>query len=249
MKTRVPMVTAAIAAITLALGSCSDSHETLTPTGPSAIGDAAEAPATSRTTASPTTAGVQVNDETSGTGDNWQNTGLNRSYTYIEGVPGTPRHVRVRPTGEKGGGSYEVEVSWEPPNWGATDAHTLMMEVVDGTTVKATATWITRPRITSPATGHVFAAEGRAKVSLCNDVGCGPPWDAGSIVIGDAMEKPGPPEMTIKPAAGIGDKIINGRVFEQNYYTLDLNWRNTDFARKVQLEYWYGRHEGGRRPS
>ena len=205
MKPRVPMITAAVAAMTLAISGCSDNHETVTPTGPSAIGDAAEAPATSRTTASPNTAGVQVNDETSGTGDNWQNTGLNRSYTYIEGVPGTPRHVRVRPTGEKAGQSYEVEVSWEPPNWGATDAH----DAEDGGRRRNnrqehlnqesgwTSSWKASNHVADNG-AVLLAAEGRAKVSLCNDVGCGPPWDAGSIVIGDAMEKPGPPEMTIE---------------------------------------------------
>ena len=166
MKPRVPMITAAVAAMTLAISGCSDNHETVTPTGPSAIGDAAEAPATSRTTASPNTAGVQVNDETSGTGDNWQNTGLNRSYTYIEGVPGTPRHVRVRPTGRKGGQSYEFEVSWKPPNWGATDAHALKMEVVDGTNRQdhlnlADEHYTPSNRRRRYDVGDMFAAEGR----------------------------------------------------------------------------------------
>ena len=239
MKPRVPMITAAVAAMTLAISGCSDNHETVTPTGPSAIGDAAEAPATSRTTASPNTAGVQVNDETSGTGDNWQNTGLNRSYTYIEGVPGTPRHVRVRPTGRNRGQSYEFEVSWEPPNWGPNDAHEVKMEVVDGQTVITSGRTSTiHPPIESPVTTLLQTAEGRFHMSLCNDVGCGPPWDAGSIVIGDAMEKPGPPEMTIKREQGAGTDIINGKVFESDVYHLNLNWRNTDFARDVQFEYW-----------
>ena len=100
MKTKVPMIAGAIAAMTLTVSSCSDNHETLTPTGPSAISEAAEEPATSRTTGNPT-AGVQINDEIPRTGDNGQNTEGSRasSYTYIEGVPGTPRDVRVRPTG------------------------------------------------------------------------------------------------------------------------------------------------------
>ena len=240
MKPRVPMITAAAAAITLALGSCSDDRESATPTGPSAITQAAEAPGIPRTT-EPATASPQLNGEITGTGNNWQDSGPNGTlnYTYIPGVPGTPQHVRVRPTGRNLGQSYEIEVSWEPPNWGPNDAHEVKMEVVDGQTVITSGRTSTiHPPIESPVTTLLETAEGRFHMSLCNDVGCGPPWDAGEIVIGDAMEKPGPPEMTIEPGSGIGGSTINGRTFEKNFYTLVLNWRNTDFTRKVQLEYW-----------
>ena len=242
MKTTVPMIAGAVAAMTLTVSSCSDNHEPLTPTGPSAISEAAERPATSRTTGYPA-AGVQANDEIAGTGDNWQNTGLNRSYTYIEGVPGTPQHVRVRPTGGTrevdGQTEYELELTWRPPNWGATDAHEVEMVVRRGQTIVVSPWAVSkRPTIEPPLTTFLPAAEGRFYMSLCNEVGCGPPWDAGSIVIGDAMEKPGPPEMTIERGRGSGTDLINGRVFEAPVYELDLNWRNTDFARDVQFEYW-----------
>ena len=134
MKTKVSMIAGAIAAMTLTVSGCSDNHETLTPTGPSAISEAAEGPGTARTTGNPT-AGLQINDGLPRTGDNWRAL----SYTYIDGVPGNPRNVRVRPTGETivvgGVTSYELELTWKPPNWGATDAHEVYGEVRNGETV------------------------------------------------------------------------------------------------------------------
>ena len=196
MKTSVPMIAGAIAAMTLTVSGCSDDHETLTPTGPSAISEAAEGPATARTTGNPT-AGLQINDGLLRTGDNWEDSGLNRtsSYTYIDGVPGNPRNVRVRPTGETiefAQTHYELLMTWKPPNWGATDANLVYAEVRNGQTVIDSARVGTvTPPIESPLRGvFLQAAEGQFYMSLCNDVGCGPPWNAGSIVgdVPDAVE-------------------------------------------------------------
>ena len=135
---------------------------------------------------------------------------------------------------------YELEVTWKPPNWGATDADGFLMEVRDGQNVIVgdRHTPVFNSPITSPSRSFLPAAEGQFKMSLCNAVGCGPAWDAGSIVIGDAMEKPGPPAMTIVPSTQTGQELISGRYFEATPHQVHLNWQDTDFAREIQIQYW-----------
>ena len=137
------------------------------------------------------------------------------SYTYTPGVPGNPRHVQVRATGDSYVATidnetlYEHEISWEAPNWGATEADEFRVQVRSGDNVLAHAVMAGNPALISPETVDLEAAEGRFYMALCNNIGCSPEWDAGWIVIGDATNKPGPPgEMSIAEKASPADRSL-----------------------------------------
>lgn len=236
-------IAAAAAAVILLAASCGEESPSITaPTAPSPISTTTQAAPPQLAGAADGTAMPADPGEIAFNEPQYRAS----SYTYTPGVPGNPRHVQVRATGDSYVATidnetlYEHEISWEAPNWGATEADEFRVQVRSGDNVLAHAVMAGNPALISPETVDLEAAEGRFYMALCNNIGCSPEWDAGWIVIGDATNKPGPPgEMSIAEKGITGGPVtIDGRQFETERYGISATLDQTDFVTDIEVEYW-----------
>lgn len=96
----------------------------------------------------------------------------------------------------------------------------------------------TNPPIATTLWHHLEAAEGRLYMALGNDIGFSPEWDAGWIVIGDAMHKPPPPPMTVSSTNGSSSTQIANRSFSGREHNVKLIFEAKDFVQDARFEYW-----------
>ncbi len=239
MNTRTLTGTALVAATMILATSC-NGDETSSPTAPSALGAAASYGDNNlpRPDHAPPHDAPQTVDATSTEAmSDIGRIGVS-AYTYVEGVPGPPRNVRVKPTGNRPVvNKHQLEVDWDPPTWGSATIDYSLISIRDNS----------GESLVSGIAGHapptrvnLLPAEGRVHLALCNvEFGCSPPYDAGRIFVGGSNDTPAPPSIgTLARNANDVDIPFRGRTFRGGLYVAPVTVKSTDFVDRIRVEYW-----------